>query len=307
MTPDFAQNLRQALEESLGFALKPLVRLDGATTLNFKAERESDGFAFAVKCVPLRKRAAYESTLRQLDALAGTKAVSRLFPGRIRKFGDYDIVCLSWCEGERLFPDQLTDEQADALVDDYLAFSAVLQQSEPSVPTADFKALRQQALDRCRGLWARGVRKLIDTDLAEDRITLRAERARLVHGDFHHGNFLFRDGRISGIFDFENITWGYPTEDFIRYFVCASEHLRWYNQHRKRRILRMFRRIVLRAPYGSAEWEAALDRLLMEKVSRKAADYGLGFFMSLNLLFRAHYYRVMKRIAALALNNGGRA
>ena len=296
MEPGFDLALHDALEQSLGFSLKPLERLDGEINLNFKAVRATDGLTFAVKCSPPEKHAAFAVLCGHLAALEGTKAARRLFPEALAEFRGYDILCLSWCDGERLFPDRLTDAQMEALADDYLDFSRALQHTKPSCPPDDCVAMRRLALGKCRGFWSRGIRRLLEQELTEESVRLRPEKTRLIHGDLHHGNFLFKDGRVSGFFDFENVTYGYPAEDLIRYFVCASEHLRWYEQHRKRRILRLFRVVVMRLKYPADEWETAINRLLVGKIARKAADRGLGFWMSVNLLYRSRYYRELKGI-----------
>ena len=301
MEPGFDLALHDALEQSLGFPLKPLVRLDGEINLNFRAVRAADGLTFAVKCSPPEKHAAFAALCGHLKALEGTKAARRLFPDALRQFRGYDILCLSWCDGERLFPDRLTDAQMAALADDYLDFSKALQRMVPSCPPDDCVAMRRLALGKCGGFWSRGIRRLLERELTEEGVRIRPEKARLIHGDLHHGNFLFKDGCVSGFFDFENVTEGYPAEDLIRYFVCASEHLRWYEQHRKLRILRLFRIAVARLGYPADEWGTALNRLLIGKIARKAADRGLGFLMTVNLLFRARYYRMMKRAVAEAL------
>ena len=297
MEAGFDVALHDALEQSLGFLLKPLVRLDGEINLNFKAVRTADGLTFAVKCSPPEKHAAFAALCGHLTALEGTKAARRLFPDALQQFRGYDVLFLSWCDGERLFPDRLTDAQMAALADDYLDFSRALQRTEPSCPPDDCVAMRRLALGKCGGFWSRGIRRLLERELTEEGVRLRPEKTRLIHGDLHHGNFLFQDGRVSGFFDFENVTEGYPAEDLVRYFVCASEHLRWYEQHRKLRILRLFRIAVTRLGYPADEWGTALNRLLIGKIARKAADRGLGFLMTVNLLFRARYYRTMKRIA----------
>ena len=296
MEAGFDLALHDELERSLGFALKPLERLDGEINLNFKAVRATDGLTFAVKCSPPEKRAAFAALCGYFAALEGTKAARRLFPDALARFRGYDVLCMSWCDGERLFPDRLTDAQMEALADDYLEFSEALQRTQPLCPPDDCAAMRRSAIGKCRGFWSRGIRRLLEQELTEESVLIRPEKARLIHGDLHHGNFLFKDGRVSGFFDFENVTQGYPAEDFVRYFVCAAEHLRWYEQHRKRRILKLFRIAAARLKYPADEWETALNRLLVSKIARKAADRGLGFRMSVNLLYRSRYYRALKGI-----------
>ena len=296
MEPGFDLALHDELERSLGFPLQPLERLDGEINLNFKAVRTTDGLTFAVKCSPSEKHAAFAALCGHLAALEGTKAARRLFPDAPAQFRGYDVLCLSWCDGVRLFPDRLTDAQMEALADDYLAFSEALQRTKSSCPPDDCAAMRRLTLGKCRGFWSRGIRRLLEQELTEESVRLRPEKTRLIHGDLHHGNFLFKDGLVSGFFDFENVTQGYPAEDLVRYFVCASEHLRWYEQYRKRRILRLFRIAAARLGYPADEWETALNRLLVSKIARKAADRGLGFWMSVNLLYRSRYYRALKGI-----------
>ena len=301
MAEDFAEALRAALSDALGFPIAPLERLDGRTTLNFRAVRETDGMTFAVKCAPPKRYASFRRIARYIDQLGdgGGKTARRLFAGRFDTFREYQVMCLSWCDGERLFPDRLTDGQAVALTEDYLRFSAALQRVVPADPPVDYAAMRLRGLSDCRGVWSGRVRGLLEA-MTEERLTVSPERRRIVHGDLHHGNFLFRDGRVSGFFDFENVTEGCPAEDFIRYFVCASEHLRWYEQHRKLRILRVFGIVVATSPYPLSDWELAIDRALTDKICHKVRDRGCGFLMSVNLLFRARYYGKLKRVAAEA-------
>lgn len=300
MEPGFDLALHDALERALGFPVKPLVRLDGRTTLNFKAVRETDGLTFAVKCVPKGRQESFLRVARYLEVLEDRdgRIPRRLFTGKLDSFCGYDVICLDWCDGERLFPDQLTDEQVVALARDYLVFSDALQRVTPEIPPPDFPEMRWQALASCRGFWAAGVRRVLENELTEARLAIDPAWRKVIHGDMHYGNFLFKDGRVTGFFDFECITEGCPAEDFIRYFVCAAEHLRWYAQHRKLRILRAFGAAVSALPYSAAEWEAAIDRALADKICHKVRDCGCGFLMTVNLLFRARYYRRLKRVAA---------
>lgn len=300
MDGDFPAALKEVLERSLGFMLKPLERLDGNIALNFKAVRATDGFTFAVKCSPPERHEAFVRLLTHLEELKGTKAVKRIFPDGLSKFRGYDLVCLSWCAGERLFPDRMSDAEMATFVDDYLAFSAALQKTSQILPHDPLLNWRALALSHCTTRASRGIRRLLERELTETALTYRPELLKTVHGDLHHGNFLFADGRVAGYFDLEDLCQGYPTDDLVRYFVCASEHLRWYEQHRKRRILMLFAQVVRRTRYSAHEWEIALNGLLMRKIVAKAERGRLGWWQTANLLFRAGYYRKMKRIAAYA-------
>ena len=298
MKQDFETGeLKAELERAFGFRLKELVRLDGASALNFRAERESDGLVFAVKCSPKFRQVMFDHLVAHLRETEGTKAVRRLFAAECpATFRGYNLICLSWCAGERRFPDQLTEPQLIAFLDDYLAFSAALQKATGIQPHDPMLAWREAARANCRGIAGRGLRKLFERELPAEGVTYRRELLKTVHGDFHHGNFLFVDGKVNGFFDLEEFCEGYPTDDIVRYFVCAAEHLRGFGAFRLGRILRRFAAAVRHLPYSREEWEVAINCLLLRKIYMKTKDGPVGFARTVNLLFRARLYRRMKEI-----------
>ena len=120
---------------------------------------------------------------------------------------------------------------------------------------------------------------------------------RVIHGDFHHGNFLFVDGRVAGYMDLEEFRQGYPADDLLRYFTCAAEHLRWYEWGRKRRTLRAFARAVRRLPYSRHEWMVAVNGRFVSKTLKRAWSKGrIDLGLAVNLAWRSGFYRAMRRI-----------
>ena len=289
--------LKAELERSLGFRLKSLARLDGASALNFRAERESDGLTFAVKCSPKFRQVMFDHLVAHLRETEGTKAVRRLFAAECpATFRGYNVICLSWCAGARKFPDELTEPQLIALLDDYLAFSEAMQKATGIVSHDPMPVWREAAIRNCRGIAGRSLRKLIERELPVEGVTYRKELLRTVHGDFHHGNFLFVDGTVNGFFDLEEFCEGYPTDDIVRYFICAAEHLKGLGVFRLGRILERFAAAVRYLPYSCEEWEVAINCLLLRKIYMKAKDGPVGFARTVNLLFRARLYRRMRGI-----------
>lgn len=302
MKQDFAvEELRNELERLLEFKLRSLERLPGqAWSLNFKAVRTDDGFEFVVKLVPATGNEAYEArfaqTMRHLEDLVGTKAARPLFPSCAKRFRNYHVCCLSWCPGVRLFPDRLTVDQLKAFLSDYLVFSAGMQKTTGIFPKRDGLALKVMDLEGLHGFFGRRLRTRLETEMPDADVIHRPELIRIIHGDFHYGNFLFRDGALSGIFDLEEFRYGYPTEDFVRYVTCAVEHLRWYELRRARKIRRMFATMVECLPYSAHEWIVALNIHFLAKVSRRV-ERGCGSLSALNLIYRYSFYHSLRTIA----------
>ena len=295
------QELKACLERTLGFGLRSLERLDGKTwSLNFKAVRANDGLEFVAKLIPNIGDAAYEAryaqTMRHLEDLTGTKAARLLFSSRTIRFRNYHACFLSWCPGDRLSPDQLTVEQTKAFLEDYLAFSARMQKTTGIFKNRNGPVLKAFVLNGLCGFFGRWLRGRLEADMPDADICHRPELSRVIHGDFHYGNFRFDGGRLAGIFDLEEFRYGYPTEDIVRYVTCAVEHLRWYEQVRVRRIKRMFAVMVDALPYSAHEWTVALNIHFLLKVSRRIRR-GFNSLKAINLLYRYSLYCELREIA----------
>ena len=294
------EDLKLALERSLGFALRSLVRLDGASAVNFRAERESDALVFLVKCSPKSRQVMFDHLVCHLRELEGAKAVHRLFASEcIGEFAGYNVICLSWCVGERMFPDRLSEAQLLAFLDDYQAFSRAMQKSTGVVRHDPLLTWRAMTLLQCTGICGHVLRSFVEREIPAESVTYDEGRLRTIHGDFHHGNFLFVNGAVTGFFDLEEFCEGYPADDIVRYFVCAAEHLRWYELWRLNRLLSRFALSVRHLPYAADEWTLAINGLLMRKIFMKTRD-GVGLFGLINLRFRARLYLKMRRLVSRA-------
>ncbi len=289
--------LKAELERSLGFALRSLERLDGASAVNFKAERHSDGFAFAVKCSPPENQERFERLCEHLAALECSKAVRRVFEAECpATFRGWSLVCMTWCFGERIFPDRLSDEQLVACLDSYLEFSAAMQKVSTFEAAHPLGMWRKVALKMCVGFSGVVMRRLL-LEIPPEDCEYRPELLRVTHGDFHHGNFLFVDGEVAGYLDLEEFRQGYPADDILRYMTCAAEHLRWYEWRRRRRTLRAFACAVRRLPYSRHEWMTAINGRFVTKTVKHAWEKRrIGLGLAVNLRWRSGFYRAMRRI-----------
>lgn len=294
--PFKTEDLKAELERSLGFALVSFKRLKCVNSINFKAVREGDELSFTVKCLPPERRFGYEMIVRHLDELQGTLAPERLFREECPpKFGKYDLLCLKWCEGEPLFPDRLSPQQLICFLDDYLAFSKRLQQTSMHLPIYPSAAWRATALAKCATGFGRLVRPLVE-DCAEELSAFRPEKACVLHGDLHPGNFAFSKGRVSGFFDIEGLTWGYPVWDIIRYFMFALDHLSPLSLRRRRITFQRFIQTVRHLPYPFEDWLTSLNVSWLEQVHKKLEKPHVGLLAALQLRLHARLYRRLRVI-----------
>ena len=200
------------------------------------------------------------------------------------------------CFGERIFPDRLADNQLDACLDEYLGFSAAMQNVKTFEAVQPLRKWREAALRKRSGLAGLIMRRLL-LEMKPEECDYRPDLLRVIHGDFHHGNFLFVDGRVAVYLDLEEFRQGYPADDLLRYFTCAAEHLRWYEWGRRRGTLRAFARAVRRLPYSRHEWVVAINGRFVNKMLMHTWDKRrIGLWQAVNLAWRFGFYRAMRRI-----------
>lgn len=299
MKPAFrAQELQAELERSLGFAIRSFKRLKSVNSLNFKAVRDADGFVFTVKCIPEWRRLGYDFIVRHLAELKGTLAPRRVFERECPpEFGGFHLVCLAWCAGGPLFPDRLSEEQLTAFLDDYLGFSEALQRTTGHVPPYPVIKWRTDALAKCKRGWGRLLRACVE-ECGEGESAYRPELMRVTHGDLHPGNFAFRNGRVTGFFDIEGLTEGYPAWDIVRYFTFSIDHLKFYERRRRRLILARFAEAVRYLPYSREEWIVSINATWLEQVYKKLDKPRVGVLQVLQLRFHAWLYRELREVVA---------
>ena len=290
--------LKAELERALGFRMAEFVRLKCVNSVNFKAVREGDGLAFTVKCIEPRRKFGYDLIVRHLRELEGSLAPQRVFEKECPKsFCGYGLICLKWCAGGPVWPDRLSEAEMDAFLDDYQEFSRALQRTTHHIQPYPAAKWRTDALLRCARGWGRLVRPFVE-ECKPDESFFRPERLRVTHGDLHPKNFAFQGGRVSGFFDVEGLTLGYPAWDILRYLTFSIDHLRFYERCRTRRILARFARAVRKMPYSPEEWAVAINVTWLEQVYKKLCTRRVSLLQALQLRLHARLFRRLRQIVA---------
>ena len=297
--------LAEAMERGWGVKARSVVQLGGhAHSINFRVDADDVG-TFAAKCLPAAKSASLTRLLAHTESARSHLSTTRLFGGRTLDFGGWKVLALKWIGGERRYPDELSDDEMDAFLSAHSEFLSGLVDDGEVLPIRDGLALKRGLLERLKGGNAPGIVR--ELKLMDDKaLTLPPEKTRIIHGDLHWENFRFSDGAVSGFLDVEELRFGTPAEDFVRYVVCRAEHLRWHDFGGARRLLKAFAELVRRADSLSrGEWLFAIDGYLLRKLDKKISSRRVPLSVRLNLAFRFGFYRRLREVV-YALKPAGR-
>lgn len=292
--------LKRTLEAGYGVDIWHLKPLGGhAHSLNFKV-RCRNCRSFAAKCILAEDERMFARLLEHTKSVTAVDASVRLFDGRILAFGKWKVMALKWIRGTRRFPDELTSSETASFLRAHAAFLGGLVDDGQVLPVRDGLALKRDLLARLKGGNAPELVRELKL-MSDATLTLPPERVRIIHGDLHWENFRFDRGCVSGFLDIEELRFGTPAEDLVRYVVCRAEHLRWYALGRLRRLRAAFAEFVRRTPYTRGEWLFAIDGYLLRKLDKKISGKKLSWTTRKNLAFRLGFYRTLRDIVDAAL------
>lgn len=257
------EELKAHLERGLGFAIRPLKRLSGGGAVNFRTERVSDGFPFLVKCFPLERKPNYDRLVSNLKAMEGPRTPTRLFEATCPAvFGDYHLLCLEWKTGEVVHPSALTEREWSAFLKDYRDFWERMQRSDIEIGgNRSCEEWRAATFRFCKGISGSILRRAL-LPLERQDLRMWAKDLRVIHGDFHPGNVLFKNGRVECFMDLENLSPHYGPADLVIYCACAVRSRRGT----LKRVLARFAQAVRELPFSAYEWQMALNLFILGTV-----------------------------------------
>ena len=295
MRRDFSLDaLSRALCDGYGLESAVLEPLKGyAHSLNFRVD--AGGMVFAAKVVPAGMADALGRLLAHTEPREGGLAATRLFGGRVLDFGVWKVMALRWIGGDRKSPDDLDEAGVDSLVSSYTAFVDALRDDGFVLPMRDAAALKRDLAERLGGMglrsWARELRLVSD-----DSLVLDPGRVRVIHGDLHYENFRFVDGKVSGFLDMEELRFGTPAEDLVRYTLCSAERRAWLTPRARRRVLAVFAEFVRRMPLTRREWLFAIDSYLLRKLDKRTRGGRPSLFRRIGMAGRFGLYRDLREV-----------
>ena len=304
MTRDFNDDaVRRSLEDGYGILVRKLEPLNGhAHSFNFRAETV-DGTVFVAKCLLAANAERFKCLVAHTAPSGNALAATRIFDGKVVGFGRWKVMAIKWIPGEGRGPEELSEDELDAFLAAYAEFLSHLSDDGAILPARDGLALKRMLLARLHGGNAPGIARELNK-IQDDSLTLAPGCRCIIHGDLHKGNFRFDGGVVSGFFDLEELRYGTPAEDLVRYVVCSEEHRRWYDLRGRRRLFGVFRRIVARTSYSHDEWMFAINGCLLRKLAKKVKSNRLSVWRRINLRTRFRFYRELRKIVESVVANG---
>lgn len=241
----------------------------------------------------------------------------RLLPRRVvaddLRFGDRPVFVFEWRDARQIPVERMTDAQFASFVAAKDELSAIL--NEPGM--AGY--MREYAASRPRDPDVRGpaadpadcletVRKYAAMHPFAGRLLApllalgpedvrRRDGARLAvnHGDLHPGNFGFEGDEVSVFFDFDNLAFEYPVEDFARVFAeSARKSGLAAHPLLRRRLFERFR--ALASARGEPdEWRFAVNRFRLYFARNSLRRRMFGWRVALNVAARDRRLRRLLR------------
>lgn len=201
-----------------------------------------------------------ESAIRILTRIAGAVHdplfVPMAFGAKVFQVGDEWCCAMDWLDGvSSVCPQDMTSVQIRELVTAYGRMSDALQ--------------------------------ILSNECAPGK--------RLIHGDLHFDNVLFRGDRVVAFIDFEMMRQGFQTDDLLRVFVHRMERTRFWQFGVMSRLFRGLGEMIRCAPYSVDDWLAAIERYVARKNAIRMRKSHWRWTMALEERLRAPLYSRLRK------------
>ena len=245
----------------------------GSCSANYYVKNE-DG-EFLIKLIDKAKKDRRNQLLNNLTYTNKQKyGPCFLFQKELK---DTYALVFKWIEGDSYFLEKLPRKTFEQVIKAYLAFSDTLNGMEikgilPAETVSDFYAKIQT-----KPFFLRGELNDIEHDLSHQ------PEIKIIHGDFHYKNILFKNNQLQSFLDFENLRYGCPTEDLMRLILTNAD------QHKVFRVgytVKLLRAMMQNTPYTRKDWLYGLDRCILKKYVKKLKKDS---WIQRIVLFRCHF------------------
>lgn len=234
--------------------------LTGSASENYHIKNSDGDFLVKILKNPLDSK----SLLNNLLATSGEKFCPFLLS--VKKLNNKDFFVFKWIEGKNIFLDKLSDENFKNLILSYKIFLSVINKKVKKEIL--FKPTLQEKYNKIKNLSV-----LMRHELNEIKKDLNYEpKLQVIHGDLNYKNLIFNKGKFQSFLDFQEFSWGIPTEDLIRLILTNAEQHRFF---RKKFTVNLLKMVMENTSYSKEEWFYGLNIFILTKYEKKLRKKGL--------------------------------
>lgn len=221
------------------------------------------------------------------------------------KFNGMNGILIEYKDGHALDADDFSTETCQSLVQAYHIFNECPASIYPFLlPMLDLPSLKEEVVLKLKKQKAFLIHKWclkkissFFESIPDEQLTEKTKWIKVIHGDLHAKNLLFSGKELSSFLDLEELRFGYPTEDWCRLMLCATERL----------ILPFHRRLFLRhqiktfqslLDFSKEEWALGYYSFLLVKILKLMSKSGkmtfwksIKFMMFINLLNQEVFHK----------------
>ena len=199
------------------------------------------------------------------------------------------VFVMEWKESTLVFPEDMTERQADNFADACVRLSDALQRARDFSPLAGSPLAPERLYDdllryvRRHPVTGRLLKGLVAIPAAER--TFGSRPLSVVHGDFHAKNFGFIGDEFSCVFDFDKLTQGLACGDLanalVERFSCLG-----LPAAARRRLVAVTRRIVARTPWRPGDFAVSCNVIRLQFAARRIRKHPDSAWVALDVLRR---------------------
>lgn len=282
MSPD---ELSAAIAPAVGRAYRLTPLQVKCTYPVFKGE--ADGVApIFVKAGPKEE---WTRTVNLLREIGDCGFFSRFLVDAPIDYRGSAVFIMEWRESRIVFPEDMSDWQAENFAAACVKLSAALQKATDFIPIATSPLAPERLYDdisRYVGrhrVAGRLIKGLLDIPVAER--TFGSRPLAIIHGDFHSKNFGFSGDEFASVFDFDKLTQGLACMDLanalVERFSCFG-----LSTATRRRLAERTRYIISKAPWPHEEFVIACNIVRLQFAARRILKHPDSAWVALDILRR---------------------
>ena len=248
---------------------------------------EADGVApIFVKVGP---KGEWTRTVNLLREIGDCGFFSRFLTDAQIEYKGSAAFVMEWRESGIVFPEDMSDRQAESLVAGCVKLSTALQKATDFSPIATSPLAPERLYDdisRYVGrhrVAGRLIKGLLDIPVAER--TFGSRPLAIIHGDFHSKNFGFSGDEFASVFDFDKLTQGLACMDLanalVERFSCFG-----LSTATRRRLAERTRYIVSKSPWPREDFVIACNIVRLQFAARRIRKHPDSAWVAFDILRR---------------------